>query len=173
MAGANMRSSKRSRTISRALLIVALTLSTSAAQAQQKQKSNVQRERCAQVATRAVSTPGSVYYAAPVRGGGGGGGIAGAIIGAVVITAIAASIAQSNKAAAENKCLVAAGLKPNSEPSAIVASPGDKPKRSGSSAGRTSRSANAASEDGTAVGAGAFRGTGPNSFISSSIQSQR
>jgi hypothetical protein len=176
MAGALMRCSDRSRLGLRAVLIVALTLTTSVgtAQAQQKQKSNVQRERCAQVATRAVSTPGSVYYSAPVRGGGGGGGIAGAIIGAVVITAIAASIAQSNRAAAENKCLVAAGLRPNSEPTAAVASSGDKPKRSGSSADKPRRSASAAAEDaGTAVGAGAFRGTGPNSFISGSIQSQR
>jgi hypothetical protein len=180
MAGAHMRIVRRSNSGLRAALIVAMTVTSSvgsfgSAHAQQKQKSNVQRERCSQAATRAVSTPGSVYYAAPVRGhGGGGGGIAGAIIGAVVITAIAASIAQSNRNAAENKCLVAAGLRPNAEPSAVVASSGDKPKRSGASAGKSRRSTAAAAEEANdAVGAGAFRASGPNSFISGSIQSQR
>jgi hypothetical protein len=153
----------------RAALIVAVALSTSVgstgAQAQQKQKSNVQRERCAQVATRAVSTPGSIYYAAPVRGhGGGGGGIAGAIIGAVVVTAIAASIAQSNRAAAENKCLVAAGLRPNSEPEPSA----DKPKRSVNASGSAAAARAASKSDN-------FRSTaGPNSgWVRQSIRSQQ
>jgi hypothetical protein len=159
--------SKQCKILSRALLIAAMTLGTTTAEAQQKQKSNVQRERCAQVATRAINTPGNVYYAAPVRGhGGGGGGIAGAIIGAVVITAIAASIAASAKQKAENQCLVAAGLRPNTE-AEVSGTSGDKPKRTGATSGRTSGGAirEAARNE---VGSG-----GGQAWIRRSIRSQQ
>jgi hypothetical protein len=162
-----MRFAKQSRFVLRSVLAVAVIVSTSAtnvgtAFAQQKQKSNVQRERCAQLATRQVNTPGGAYYAAPIRGGGGGGGIAGLIIGAVVITAIAASVAQSQRAKAENSCLVAAGLRPNAEPSSAAAAP-EKPTRSSRTAPLAERTSERA-----AVGSG-----GGNSWIRRSIKSQQ
>ncbi len=172
MAGARMRVSNRSKFSLRAALTVSLTLATSLStaghtQAQSKQKSNVQRERCAQVAARAVNTPGNLYYSAPVSGyGGGGGGIAGAIIGAVIITAIAASVANAARVKAENSCLVAAGLKPNSEPSAAP----DKPTRSGTPESRASKAREAATD---AVGTGAFRGGGVHAWVAESLKSQK
>jgi hypothetical protein len=165
-----MRFATLTKTTLRSILIVGVMVSSSAAvQAEQKQKSNVQRERCAQVATRQVSTPGHTYYAAPIRGGGGGGGIAGAIIGAVVVTAIAASIASSMRAKAENNCLVAAGLRPNAEPTSAAE---DKPARkgTGSATGRSSSRGAARETARSEVGTGGFGG---QNWMRNSIKSQQ
>jgi hypothetical protein len=166
-----MRFTTLPRTTLRSVLIVGVMVSSSAAvQAEQKQKSNVQRERCAQLATRQVNTPGGVYYAAPVRGGGGGGGIAGAIIGAVVVTAIAASIASSMRAKAENNCLVAAGLRPNTEPTSAS---DDKPARKGTggaTAGRSTSRGAARESARSDVGTGAYGG---QNWMRNSIKSQQ
>jgi hypothetical protein len=146
-----MSFSVRTRNVLRVAVVLAFTAGTGSAQAQQSKKSNVARERCAHSAARAVNTPGSVYYAAPVRGGHiSGGGIAGAIIGAVVVTAIASAVADSARKRAENNCLVAAGLRLNTPDAS-----GDRPKRSGSGAGSGAR---ASRDDGrltsSSVGAG-------------------